>query len=277
MGGSVPKEAIRDCRGADSWARLSPTCRHVRDFGILISVPDRLKEKTARDYKELLRAGKWFKGLADDFQDALLAAANVRNYKSGETVFTRGDACLGLCGTLEGSIRVGGSTEEGEETVLVFAEPPTWFGEISIVDDGPMTHDAIADRESLLVHVPPPALAALLKAKPERWRDIARLMAMKVRLLFTGMEELALLPTSMLLARRLVHMTEGYGGWDDRSARVLQVSQEQLATMLGVSRQTVNQVLKELEAKKLVRPSYGGIEILDLAGLRREAGRMLMP
>ena len=237
----------------------------------------RMKERTPLDYKELLRAGKWFRGLAEDFQDELLAAATLRRYVPGETVFTRGAPCLGLVGVLEGSIRVGGSNEAGEESILVFAEPPTWFGEISIVDEGPMTHDARAERESLTVFLTPESVQRVIAKKPERWRDMGRLMALKVRLLFTGMEELALLPVSALVARRLVHMTEGYGGWEDRSARVIEVSQEQLATILAVSRQTVNQVLKDLEALKLVRTVYAGVEILDLSGLRRAAGRMLMP
>ena len=236
-----------------------------------------MKERAARDFKELLRAGLWFRGLADDFQDALLAAATLRRYTPGETVFTRGGPCLGLVGVLEGSIKVGGVNAQGDEAILVFAEPPTWFGEVSILDDGPMTHDAVAERESLCIHIAPDALTRVLEKKPERWRDIGRLMAIKVRLLFTTMEEMALLPVSALVARRLVHMTLGYGGWDDRSARVLEVSQEQLATMLAISRQTVNTVLKDLEMQNIVRKVYAGIEILDLPGLRAVAGKMLMP
>jgi CRP-like cAMP-binding protein len=201
----------------------------------------------------------------------------VHRYQPGQRVFTRGEPCWGLGGTLEGSIRVGGTNEEGDESILVFAEPPTWFGEVSIVDEGPMTHDATAERESLVVQVVPAALAALLRAKPERWQDLARLLAMKARLLFAALEERALLPVSALLVRRLVQMAEGYGGWDDRSARLLAINQEKLAAMLATSRQTVNQILKELEQQQLVRLGYGGIEILDLAGLRRAAQRSLMP
>jgi CRP-like cAMP-binding protein len=73
------------------------------------------------------------------------------------------------------------------------------------------------------------------------------------------------------LARRLAMMAEGYGE-REHQRRTVEVSQEQLAQMLSTSRQTANQLLKELAARGLIRLSYGTIEILDLAGLRRAAG-----
>jgi len=234
-----------------------------------------VKERSPRDYKELLRAGTWFGKLSDDFQTALLEAALLKRYPVGTTVMTRGEPRRGLFGVIDGSIRISSTNEDGEESILVFAEPPTWFGEISIFDEGPMTHDAIADHESVVVHLTPTKLDALLAGHPERWRDMGRLMAMKVRLLFAVMEELQRLPASALLAQRLVHMADGYGGWDDRTARVLAVNQEHLATLCALSRQTVNQVLNRLEELKLLRRAYAGIEILDLQRLRQVAGRLL--
>ena len=61
-------------------------------------------------------------------------------------------------------------------------------------------------------------------------------------------------------------LAEGYD--NSRSRQVLHLPQEQLALMLSLSRQTTNQILKDLEAQGILQLSYGGIEILDLAGLR---------
>ncbi|MCY1502680.1 Crp-like helix-turn-helix domain protein [compost metagenome] len=66
-------------------------------------------------------------------------------------------------------------------------------------------------------------------------------------------------------------ITEGYGGLAGRR-RVIQLAQEQLAMMLAISRQTTNQILKELEAQGALRLTYGEIEILDLECLKRAAG-----
>ena len=85
------------------------------------------------------------------------------------------------------------------------------------------------------------------------------------------MEDAALLPAPQRLARRLVMMAEGYGQWnaDGLTRRVIALSQEQLSQMLSISRQTTNQILKDLEARQLVRVQRGEVEITDLAGLRR--------
>ena len=68
-------------------------------------------------------------------------------------------------------------------------------------------------------------------------------------------------------------MAEGYGQWtaEGQSRRVIEISQEQLSLMLAISRQTTNQILKDLEAQGIVRLSYGGIEILDRERLRQAA------
>ena len=73
-----------------------------------------------------------------------------------------------------------------------------------------------------------------------------------------------------LLGTRLLQMAEGYGE-SSHSRRVLQLPQEQLALMLAISRQTTNQILKELQAQGIVQLAYGEIEILDLQRLQQAA------
>jgi CRP/FNR family cyclic AMP-dependent transcriptional regulator len=125
-----------------------------------------------------------------------------------------------------------------------------------------------------VVHVPREPLFAILEAEPRYWRDLALLLTAKLRLAFIGMEDTMLLPASARLIRRLVLITEGYGEWSDHRTHQVEVSQETLATMLAVSRQTVNHLLKALEAEGLVRLKYGRVEILDLKGLRRALSKV---
>jgi CRP-like cAMP-binding protein len=80
---------------------------------------------------------------------------------------------------------------------------------------------------------------------------------------------MSLLPAAPRLARRLLLIAENYGEGEPR--RALHLPQEQLALMLAISRQTTNQILKELEAQGIVRLTYGEIEILDLPRLRQAA------
>jgi CRP/FNR family cyclic AMP-dependent transcriptional regulator len=227
--------------------------------------------RSAKDYRELLRSGRWFRGLPSELQDALVAAGNVRTYGTGERIFSRGDPPSGLFAALDGGVRVTALADGGKEALLTLVEPPAWFGEIAVFDGLSRTHDAIAEGETTVLQVPDAALTALLSREPRYWRDFALLMTHKLRLLFTVVEEAAVLPIAVRLARRLLSMAEGYGEWHDRKSRVVEVRQDQLAAMLATSRQTANQVLKRLETRGVIRLTYGHIEIRDHAELRREA------
>ena len=226
---------------------------------------------TAKEYKELLRSGRWFRSIPGDLQDALLGAAVLKRLAAGELLFSRGDPPGGLYAVVDGAMRVSGFAGTGKEALLSLLEPPTWFGEVSVFDGLLRTHDAVAEKPATLVHVAPEWLDPLMAAEPRLWRELGRLLASKTRLAFLMIEDVALAPAAVRLARRLVLMTEGYGEWYDRTRRVLSVRQEQLALMLNVSRQTANQLLKELEGKGMVRLAYGEIEIVDLDGLRQVA------
>jgi CRP/FNR family cyclic AMP-dependent transcriptional regulator len=252
----MPDTPARDCRRLDRFAKLAGSW----------GVPGR----TSKDYRELLRSGRWFHGLPDDLQERLLGGAVLRTLGARERLFSRGDEADGIYAVLDGDIRVSGSSENGREALLTLLEPPSWFGEISIFDGAPRTHDAVAESEALVLHVPRATLDAILEAQPRWWRDLGLLVTSKLRLAFVAMEDMALLPISVRLARRLALMAEGYGE-REHQRRTVEVSQEQLAQMLSTSRQTANQLLKELEARGIIRLSYGTIEILDLPALRKAA------
>ncbi|WPC05007.1 Crp/Fnr family transcriptional regulator [Pseudomonas benzenivorans] len=216
-----------------------------------------------------LRGGHWFAALPEALQQALLAAAREQRLEAGQRLFRRGDPPSGLYAVLEGAMRVGAVSPDGKEALLTLIEPPYWFGEISLFDGQPRTHDAFAECPSTLLLVPQAELLALLEREPRYWRDFALLMSQKLRLAFIALEEMSLLPAAPRLARRLLLIAENYGEGEPR--RVIHLAQEQLALMLAISRQTTNQILKELEAQGILRLSYGEIELLDLPRLRQAA------
>jgi len=221
-------------------------------------------------YRSLLEHGQWFSHLSPALRDTLLGEARLLRLEPGQRLFRRGDPPCGLYAVLEGMMRVGAVGRDGKEALLTLVEPPYWFGEISLFDGQPRTHDAYAEGPTLLLQVPQAALLALLAREPAHWRDFALLMSQKLRLAFIALEEMSLLPAAPRLARRLLMMAEGYGETGPR--RVLHLAQEQLALMLGLSRQTTNQILKELQARGALRLTYGEIEIVDVELLRQAAG-----
>lgn len=227
----------------------------------------------ARDaHLPLLRGGRWFRCAAPALQAALLDAAIVRRLAGGERLFARGDAADGLYCVLDGALRVSGVAESGKEALLLFLEPPAWFGEIALFDGGPRTHDAWAVDACTLLQVPQAALNALLRAHPEYWRDLGLLLADKLRLAFVALEGMTLMPAPMRLAQRLAMIAEGYGEGGAAGRPLIRIPQDQLALMVALSRQTTNQILRDLAAQGILRLQRGGIEIVDLAALRACAG-----
>lgn len=222
-----------------------------------------------RDYVSQLNQGHWFAALPAALSQSLLDMAQVQRLDAGQRLFRRGDKPSGLYAVVEGAVRVGAVSENGKEALLTLVEPPYWFGEISLFDGLPRTHDAFAESASTLLLLPQHDLLALLECQPQYWRDFALLMSHKLRLAFIALEDMSLLPAAPRLARRLLLIAENYGESEPR--RVLHLAQEQLALMLSLSRQTTNQILKDLQAQSVVQLTYGEIEILDFERLRQLA------
>ncbi|MGY2139991.1 Crp/Fnr family transcriptional regulator [Pseudomonas reactans] len=225
----------------------------------------------AEQWRSRLATGHWFSHLPASFQHSLLANSRVRQLAAGEYLFKRGDPPCGLYAVLEGAVRISAVNAQGKEAVLSLVESPYWFGEICLFDSLPRTHDALAMGPCTLLQIPQALMLEILDKHPVYWRDVALLMSHKLRLSLINIEQISLMPTSVRLAHRLLMIAEGYGEIA-QTRRVLHLPQEDLAAMLGLSRQTINSLLKALEQQGILGLSYGAIEVLDLQRLRQAAG-----
>ena len=218
-------------------------------------------------WRACLMQGQWFSHLPSCLQDSLLSLARVRHLSAGQRLFGRGNPPCGLYAVLEGAVRVGAVSEQGKEALLSLIEAPHWFGEICLFDGQPRTHDAYAVGPCILLQLPQAALLAYLDQQPQHWRQLALLMSHKLRLTFINLEQLTLLAAPARVAHRLLMIADGYGEIEP-ARRVLQLPQEQLALLLSLSRQTTNQILRDLESQGILSLGYGEIEILDASRLR---------
>jgi CRP-like cAMP-binding protein len=214
----------------------------------------------------LLERSAWFRSAPAPMRAQLVDVGRVEHLAGGQRLFTRGDSDDGLYCVLDGLVRIGAASSAGKEALLAVIEPVNWFGEIALFDNRPRTHDAYAERDSALFHVPRAALAALLERSPAYWHVFGLLLTQKLRLAFDAIEEAALLPAAQRVARRLLLMAGGYGE-PGALRRVLKVPQEDLAMMLALSRQTINQVLKQFETQGALKLGYAEIEITDVQKL----------
>ena len=225
-------------------------------------------KESAHTYQNLLRSGSWYKSLPEALQIELLDVAVVVHLKSGQLLFSQGDSAQGLYAVISGAISIGRQREDGKEALLTLMESPNWFGEITLFDRMDRTHNAVAVSDSVLIHIAGEKLDLILEIEPRYWQNFGQLLTSKMRMMMNQAEDLALRTTAQRLAKRLVFFAESFDSRQDRSRRVIQIQQEQLALMLNITRQTTNQMLKDLERQALIKLVYGAIEIIDLEGLR---------
>lgn len=236
-----------------------------------------------------VQAGRWFHALPPELALHLQALAQPRVLGAGDWLFRRGDPPCGLYAVARGALSISGTEACGDQArtaLLALVEPPMWLGEIALFDGDRRTHDARAATACIVLHVPQAALRDWLQAHPAHWQPLALLLTDKLRACLVALEEQTLLPAPQRLARRLVRMAEGFGQWQpdaltgrgsQRLRRELDVSQDQLARMLGLSRQTTNQILQELQQAGCLRLRRGKLEIRDLQGLRHAGDPGLPP
>jgi CRP-like cAMP-binding protein len=134
---------------------------------------------------------------------------------------------------------------------------------MSLFDGLPRSQEVFAQKPATLLHVSQSALHSMLAQQPGYWHWFGLMLSYKLRLALLTIEDLSLQPAAARVARRLLQLAQGFGD-SEVSRNRLHVHQEQLALMLSLSRQTINQILKEMEAQNLVKLSYGAIEIVDL-------------
>ena len=198
--------------------------------------------------------GPWFAKLSAQLRQAILDVARVRRLQDGELLAVRGAAAEEWCGVAAGAVRVSSVSLAGKQVSLTYVEPGAWFGDIALFDGLPRTHDANAHGATTLLVVRKRDFKALLAAHVELYDALLRLNCRRLRLMFDAIEDLNTRPLAARLARQLLLLARSYGIAQGQEIRIgLALAQEDLAQLLGASRQRVNQELKAFERAGAVR------------------------
>jgi CRP/FNR family transcriptional regulator, cyclic AMP receptor protein len=162
----------------------------------------------------------------------------------------------------------------GKQVSLTYCEPGTWFGDIALFDGLPRTHDAHAHGETTLLVVRKPDFKALLERHVELYDALLRLNCRRLRLMFDQLEDLSTRPLQARLARQLLLLAKSYGIVQGEEIRIgLELAQEDLAQLLGASRQRVNQELKGFEREGMLRVEPTRLVLLSREKLMAAAER----
>ncbi len=231
-----------------------------------------MAQLTAR-HRLALMGNAWYAQLSEDLRTTIERLARRKMLAHGELLFHRGQAADAWYGVLSGAIKVRNLNTEGRESVLTYVEPGYWFGEISLFDDLPRAHDGCAHDATEVLCLATEDFSALLKSYPELCIHIMRVQCQRMRLLFGLVEEITTLNTEQRLARQLIGLARNHGRPETDGVLIdLKLPQDELALLLGVSRQSINKILKAWEREGWVLQHYGKITLRNIAALQSQIG-----
>ena len=216
---------------------------------------------------EALRKASWARSL--DAKELALVQAEIieRRVPAGGYVCRNGEAVIHWVGVADGLVKLGNVSPEGKVTTLAGVPAGGWFGEGSLLKNEPRRYDAVALRDSHIALMPRATFARLLDTSIAFNRFLLEQLNERLAQFIAMLEYERLLDPDSRVARCLAWLFNPilYPGLGQR----VQVSQEEIGNLSGISRQRVNQALQALEKDALLRVEYGGVTILNLEGLKK--------
>ncbi len=190
--------------------------------------------------------------------------------RKGEVLFRKGDEGTALYIISQGRIKVAYPSKLGDEVTLAIFNDGDFFGEMALLDGMPRSADATALEESYLLILNRSDFLSFILNNAEAVQSVLCALSMRIRKTDELLGETCFLNVSMRLARRLLEIAEKQIERPASSASVeLTLTQRDLASLLGVSRESVNKELKILRDKGVLTTSRNTITIVNMEVLRR--------
>ena len=223
-----------------------------------------------RTLADLLRQSLWTRTLTPEQLRRVEAETVVRDLPVGVPVCRKGEPVEHWIGLVDGLVKMTSVTPAGKTTTFTGVTSGGWFGEGSLLKDRMRKYDVVTLRESRVGYMPRATFEWLLDTDIGFNRFLLMQLNERLAQFIAMVEHERLLEPDARVARALAGLYNPVLYPDQ--ARDVQLSQEELGYLCGVSRQRVNQALQVLDKAGLVKVEYGRIVILDLEGLRAFEG-----
>ena len=213
-----------------------------------------------------------YEDLPEQYVDRLLALGGRKSFPDGKLVLGRTDLDSVYL-ILNGCMKAVCYSEDGHEHVDFLVRPGRFFGLLGVLDGQPRMHDGYAHGQTEAVAIPSRSFVALVESDHSFCRHLLGLMCQRMRHGYQFAQDLASQYPRQRLARKLVKVAAGFGrGCGSEVEIELRLSQEALASIVGVSRQTINKELRRMAEEGLIRMHYSRLTVCDLKGLAEIAG-----
>lgn len=221
---------------------------------------------TDRNYQKLLRAASWMQLLPTTAADRVVEDAFETSHQAKDVVARKGEPVHSWVGVAEGLLKVSSVTHAGKVVMFTGVPQGCWVGEGSVIKFEMRRYDITAMRPSRVIHIPRATFHWLLATNLDFNHFIIAHLNERVGQFLAMTEASRSIEPVKRVAAAISCLFNPvlYPG----AGPLLQISQEEIGELAGLSRPTANQTIKELQERGLVRAEYGSLLVLDLGGLR---------
>jgi CRP/FNR family transcriptional regulator, cyclic AMP receptor protein len=221
---------------------------------------------------EVLKKAPLFAQLDDEAATALSETMGIIRLNKGEVLFHEGDKEDRLYVVISGKIKLGRSGSAGRENLLAVLGPGQMFGELSLFDPGPRSSTATAVTACVLRTLEHDELMGWLRGRPEVSLALLAQLASRLRRANDVLADLVFSDVPGRVAKQLLELAKRFGDRREDGIHVHHdLTQEELAQLVGASRETVNKALADFAARGWIRLEPRSVTILDVERVERRA------
>jgi CRP/FNR family cyclic AMP-dependent transcriptional regulator len=214
----------------------------------------------------------FLEGLSREETEAMEAVGRRRAYGRHVTLFHQGDEVGPVVVLLRGRVKLTIVSEGGREAIVALRGPGDLLGELAAIDDGPRSTTVTSLEPVEVLLVTRSDFSALLEERPRIALVILRLVAGRLRYADAQQAQFATHDLVGRLAQRLVELCDRFGTRGDDGIEIdVPLSQEELGTWIGASREGVSKAFQVLRSLGIVETGRRRVRVLDRDGLQRYA------
>ena len=219
----------------------------------------------------LARAGI-FQGVDPAAIEVLTESLERVEFPRGTVIFNEGEPGDRLYIVSTGKVKIGRRSPDGRENLLSIFGPSDMFGELSIFDPGPRTSTATTVTDVRAYTMDRNALREWIAQRPEIAEQLLRVVARRLRRTNNLLADLIFTDVPGRVAKALLQLAQRFGSQEAGLLRVTHdLTQEEIAQLVGASRETVNKALADFASRGWLRLEARAVLLLDVERLRRRA------
>ncbi|MGO1167772.1 MAG: Crp/Fnr family transcriptional regulator [Janibacter sp.] len=221
---------------------------------------------------DVVRRAPLFATLDDADAAEVMATMTPVRMERGDVLFNEGDQGDRLYVITEGKIKLGRTSTDGRENLLAILGPSEMLGELSLFDPGSRTATATAVAETQLIGLGNEQLVTLLGHHPRIAGTLLAALARRLRRTNENLADLVFTDVPGRVAKALLDLSQRFGRPVEEGLMVAHdLTQEELAQLVGASRETVNKALADFAGRGWLRLEARAVMLTDLERLQRRA------